>query len=188
MKIQDANPLTAFYLQSSHSSCDCCVGCVSDTSGIAGYPSTPFDGFAGAKVDVDFDASPTSVALPFSSPSPLLSFPSLSLLNLRSICPISLPGSITFRTRFFSSFVSGNPPSVLRSQRRVSVGSVEVEGERRVDSDGSERRVDSDEVEKRVDSDEVEWRMVTVKIPPVTGTRAMPPRVVEKVWRSSCAN
>ena len=72
------------------------------------------------------------------------------------------------RTRFFNSFVSGNPPSVLRSQRSVSTGSIE------------------DDV--LVFASDGRWRMVMVKIPPVTGTRLIEPMVVLNVCRSSCAN
>jgi hypothetical protein len=46
--------------------------------------------------------------------------PSFPFFRLRSTCPKSRFGSITFRTRDLSSFVSGKPPSRLRSQRSVS--------------------------------------------------------------------
>jgi hypothetical protein len=72
------------------------------------------------------------------------------------------------RTRFLSSFVSGKPPSVLRSHSSVSTGSVE-DGMFVFASDGR-------------------CRMVMVKMPPVTGTRLIEPMVVLNVCRSSCAN
>lgn len=123
-------------------------------------PTLSIDEFAraGAGIDVDFTVSD-------------IVFPSLSFFNRRSICPISLLGSMILRTRFFSSFVSGNPPSVLRSQRRVFVGAGFADV-----VDGSEAAAS------------LAWRMVIVNIPPVTGTRLMLPMLVLKVWRSSWAN
>ena len=45
----------------------------------------------------------------------------LDFFSARSVCPRSRLGSMMLRTRFLSSFVSGKPPSALRSQTRCSV-------------------------------------------------------------------
>ena len=141
------------YLQSSH--CSPCLSKASESSVIVVLSSSPAEA---AEVDT---------ALPRTSFSPSRLF-SLSFISLRSICPISLLGSIILRTRFFNSFVSGNPPSVLRSQRSVSTGSAE------------------DDV--FVLASELRCRIVMVKMPPVTGTRLIEPMVVLNVCSSSCAN
>ncbi len=84
-----------------------------------------------------------------------------ALAFARSMWPRDRDGSIISRTRAFSCFTSGNPPSVFRSQR-----------------------IDSLAVKSAAEA----WRIVTVKTPPVLGMRHTSPRVVEKVERSSWAN
>ena len=73
---------------------------------------------------------------------------------------------MTSLTRRLSSFVSGKPPSVLRSQRVV----------------------DWREAVEEEDDDGGRWWIVTMKVPPVEGWRATSPRERENVERSSWAN
>lgn len=82
----------------------------------------------------------------------------------RSTCPRSRPGSMTFRTRRFSSFVSGNPPSALRSHNRCTPDSPEAAAASAVSV------------------------MVTVKTPPVAGCKATSPSAGPNVDKSSWAN
>lgn len=84
-----------------------------------------------------------------------------------STCPRSRPGSMTSLTRRFSSFVSGKPPSALRSQR-VQAWTV-LPGDEDVAVAGEECKIS------------------TVNVPPVEGWRATSPRDVENVDRSSWA-
>lgn len=78
---------------------------------------------------------------------------------------------MTSLTRRLSSFVSGKPPSVLRSHRVVDW------------TDGG----DDEELDEEEDAGE-RWWMVTMKVPPVEGWRATSPRERENVERSSWAN
>jgi hypothetical protein len=96
--------------------------------------------------------------------------------KLRSTCPKSRSGSITFRTRDLSSFVSGKPVSVVRSQIFVSWIEISVFDIWGLDGDG-DGVVGCGEAVKSV----------MVKMPPDEGIRETSPRVVEKVWRSSWA-
>lgn len=77
---------------------------------------------------------------------------------------------MTSLTRRLSSFVSGKPPSVLRSQRVV---------------DWTDAGVVDEEFEVK---DGERWWIVTMKVPPVEGWRATSPRERENVERSSWAN
>lgn len=83
-----------------------------------------------------------------------------------STCPRSRPGSMASRTLRFSSLVSGNPPSSLRSQRVRFC----IVGEEDEEALGSRKNIS------------------TTKVPPVDGCRATSPRDVENVESSSCAN
>lgn len=76
---------------------------------------------------------------------------------------------MTSLTRRLSSFVSGKPPSVLRSHRVVDW-------------------TDAGEVDEEVEVDGERWWIVTMKVPPVEGWRATSPRERENVERSSWAN
>ena len=92
----------------------------------------------------------------------------LPFFRLLSMWPRSRSGSMMFRTRFFNSFVSGKPPSVLRSQMIVSVGL---------------RVVSVDDTAGLVVFAELlaACVIVTQKFPPVTGTKAISPMPVLNV-------